>query len=1732
MKRFLAFMFGIIFGVVFLLGSVGIAMYTAVTVVHPNEIYADIENYLGDLGDVSLLQAYYNILDLYNDKTGNISDEKLYSVGDFLADNHISSQDADGNTVAFGVVMPKELLDAPLFEYFNTNVDEEGNTGVHRALKQIKLSAVPSIVNTFATPDESGNPVVSDEIVAKLDEHSVYDLVFGGEKTEDGQVDIVANLAVVLDEITLADLIPAFRPEGQTDNLLKNLFLALGQSPIGPIISDLTGDANILGMLNDDGSLSAVGKLTIADIVGDSDPLIDALVGDIALYDLVNEQGELVIVDALDKVSIAGLVGVIKRTADVTIEDANITTFYETKDDGTQGALIFSVGTVGGKYYISMNAENDSVETTWYEGQLVCTEGHTHVADCYDYNWYALCSEEHAHDGEFVVNTEGGAVYYAPIALTSVKYTLAKLSLSYLFDETGAINLNNLLAQFDQHSVEQILKELLAHNEILDQICELLKLDGVKITDLLAEGGLDKLLDGAMDAPLVDVLGAFGLTDLGMIADIVGDMSINELIAGGYNNISLGGLIGLVKRDLTSDIVDTNGQLASGVVSRDFTTTIEEQTVVELSVAYRIVGEETLYYISTNYDKSADTSAPDYTPATWYEARLKCADGSHTAFDNHNKDCFEYSLYQACTNEDTTHDHATEDAFSITKTVDEVDTTTYYVPANSLFATLGNMTIGGIMEGGLDTLFEELTNIKLADLFEMLGLAEVEGALEALAELTIKELMEGGYNNIYLGGLLGYTRNELTAVDESSIVTHKDTADNVVGYTATAGSQIAISADGEIWYVGELVCKETHTHAFDCYQNLWYQKCADGCTESHDHVTIDGANHTPASGLFAVLVDITIGDITTNPDSLLDKVFDIQLKDLFGGEMDGLMATIGEYSINDLMNPDTLNNLGIGDILSYIRKDVTSEISASEWVELVAGVKHNTVTDAYARLDGDKWYNAQFVCKKDGHPHDIDCYSYVWYTECTSTTCTEHDEHFDSDGKRYGNVGGLYGVLADLTIGNLTGGADIMEKLTNRLTIGDIFGDNIPEMLGSLKDTPIAELSGAIETTKVGDLLGYEYDETDARWEKDGAPLEGIEKILADKTIANLKDFDTILNDVTLGDVLNPVPEMLESLADVKIKDLGSKLEDMQVGKLLGYEYDETEARWEKDGAPLTGIEKILAGKKISDLKNFDTILDEVTLGDVLNPVPDMLKSLADVHIKDLGSELENMQVGELLGYEYDETESRWEKDGAPLTGIEKVLAGKKISELKDLNTIMDDVKLGDVLNPVPDMLASIADTPLSQISTAIDGIYVGEFLGYTKGAENGSTTLDCEESHPHTEDCYYANYNWLDGATPVSGVMAKLANKKVGNLNSIGDDITTYTFAEIMGTNAGDSALIKALYNTPVGNIGTEMNTIQLGTAMGYYRNEISAGVYETDANGKVVWYTDEACTPANKVGAPQSALVNSTLNTLDTDISTITLGELVDLDSDSSAMLKALKDTPINGIANAIDGMALGTAMGYARHEVAIGHYPVTVVDGVKATTADYATAQCAKLDGVIWYDAKLDCKESHTHTSDCFGYIWYQKCADGCAESHTHVTIDGANHSEVTGLNAKMSNLTVDGLGGTAVVDIVTDLSMKDMMESGILTFTEEEKYKLAVLFGCDETTHKTQYMSQDFGCNLGGYFGYNALYGSMNSGASVTVEEYYKLTHGITGDLTEEQLAHRDVWQNCTLTEFISALLASF
>ena len=118
--------------------------------------------------------------------------------------------------------------------------------------------------------------------------------------------------------------------------------------------------------------------------------------------------------------------------------------------------------------------------------------------------------------------------------------------------------------------------------------------------------------------------------------------------------------------------------------------------------------------------------------------------------------------------------------------------------------------------------------------------------------------------------------------------------------------------------------------------------------------------------------------------------------------------------------------------------------------------------------------------------------------------------------------------------------------------------------------------------------------------------------------------------------------------------------------------------------------------------------------------------------------------------------------------------------------------------------------------------------------------------------------------------------------------------------------------------------------------------------------------------------------------------------------------------------------------------------------------------------------------------------------------------------------MSNLTVGSMDSNAVLDIVTGLSMRDMIDSGILTFDEEEQYKLAILFGCTDCkfTANTLLGAKEFSCDIKSYFEYTITAGN------ITAKDFFLKAHqNFTGDLTE----HRDQWQDCTLTDFITAML---
>ncbi len=141
---------------------------------------------------------------------------------------------------------------------------------------------------------------------------------------------------------------------------------------------------------------------------------------------------------------------------------------------------------------------------------------------------------------------------------------------------------------------------------------------------------------------------------------------------------------------------------------------------------------------------------------------------------------------------------------------------------------------------------------------------------------------------------------------------------------------------------------------------------------------------------------------------------------------------------------------------------------------------------------------------------------------------------------------------------------------------------------------------------------------------------------------------------------------------------------------------------------------------------------------------------------------------------------------------------------------------------------------------------------------------------------------------------------------------------------------------------------------------------------------------------------------------------------------------------------------------------------------------------------------------------------------AEIPTKATsIDGCFKQEVTGLNAKMSDMTMAGFSsGNGLTNVVATLTVKDLIDSGMMSLgdteekAEENSYKFAIIY-CGNSAHN---------CSLQGYI-------LANKTTKESAKDYWLKAHGVTSEneLTEEQTAHRDYWQNQQLSSFIQTLL---
>ena len=351
-RRILAFFLGMIFGIVVLLGAIAGVVYFAATNVTPSDIYPESDRFLGDLANMSLLDIYNAISELYKSKIGVRGDNGLfYTLGEFLEKYNIDAEEA------FGVELDQDILDIPIFEFFGGDTDA--------ALEQIKVSALFQIANiiTGATDEEgTSGGFFTAETIDKMRNYSMADLL-NEEK----------GVPYVFEFVTLSEvLIGVFPSEQSGDNAIM---WALGQTSIGRLANGL-GD-NVLLQFRHNGVFETVGALQLALLFGEGSSILNVILGDNTFGDLIDENGNINVDELMSGIFLGELLGLHRnKIADTdSYETAYSNENREVKQKSENGETVYVI----------------VIDDVAYEAKLFCTakdEEHIHDASCFTYVWY------------------------------------------------------------------------------------------------------------------------------------------------------------------------------------------------------------------------------------------------------------------------------------------------------------------------------------------------------------------------------------------------------------------------------------------------------------------------------------------------------------------------------------------------------------------------------------------------------------------------------------------------------------------------------------------------------------------------------------------------------------------------------------------------------------------------------------------------------------------------------------------------------------------------------------------------------------------------------------------------------------------------------------------------------------------------------------------------------------------------------------------------------------------------------------------------------------------------------------------------------------------------------------------------------------------------------------------------------------------------------------------------
>jgi hypothetical protein len=366
-------------------------------------------------------------------------------------------------------------------------------------------------------------------------------------------------------------------------------------------------------------------------------------------------------------------------------------------------------------------------------------------------------------------------------------------------------------------------------------------------------------------------------------------------------------------------------------------------------------------------------------------------------------------------------------------------------------------------------------------------------------------------------------------------------------------------------------------------------------------------------------------------------------------------------------------------------------------------------------------------------------------------------------------------VLGGIRVGELIDGYNVYDEVTEiwmnkgeQVEFGFGLIDMIKKSVYSFKLADIVngtiDYNTLVDGAYMGSLIGYTcadnavngHEHSDAcTWlSEQTVYVEGVGETVA------MTEVDALSQKISSLDISDIISGSLDMVSIVENISLG---ELMNLAVVTDAENNVTYYNYKTDN-----------GLKVVEL---DANGNGHLVADLSKPVDKLTGALAGVLVSDITSgagigvimdKVEALKLGDI--FRYEQRADGWYNEGAKVDGLIAKLCDYTLTQIKgDFNAIINDFTLGDVIviNSNSSLLALLKDVKISELETAIQGLYIGEVMGYSV-TENGTWFVDndgdniCDAGEEVTDDIVKILVSYK-----ISDLNTTFSNKLLGRIKN-----------------------------------------------------------------------------------------------------------------------------------------------------------------------------------------------------------------------------------------------------------------------------------------------------------------------------------------------------------------------------